>query len=82
MGDPAGIGPEIAAKALGEEQVRALARPLVIGDARVMDAAARASRLPLQVRPIAAIEEATFAPDRSRCWTSRMPTPRASPSAG
>ena len=64
MGDPAGVGPEIAAKALGEKDVRAQARPFVIGDARAMEAAARASRLPLQVRPIAGIDEATFAPDR------------------
>ena len=36
MGDPAGIGPEIIAKALATEQCRSICRPLVIGDARVM----------------------------------------------
>ena len=33
MGDGAGIGPEIVVKALSRPEVRALCRPLVIGDA-------------------------------------------------
>jgi 4-hydroxythreonine-4-phosphate dehydrogenase len=33
MGDPAGIGPEIIMKALASPEVRAICRPLVIGDA-------------------------------------------------
>ena len=45
MGDPAGVGPEIAAKALAEPEVREKARPLVIGDARVMAAAARVAHV-------------------------------------
>ena len=32
MGDGAGIGPEIVVKALSRPEVRALCRPLVIGD--------------------------------------------------
>jgi 4-hydroxythreonine-4-phosphate dehydrogenase len=64
MGDPAGIGPEIAAKALAEPSVRNKARPLVIGDARVMAVAARIARPPQEVRPLARVSEATFAPDR------------------
>jgi 4-hydroxythreonine-4-phosphate dehydrogenase len=64
MGDPAGIGPEIAAKALADRKVREAARPLVIGDARVMDAAERVGRLGLQVRPLARLSEASFAADR------------------
>jgi 4-hydroxythreonine-4-phosphate dehydrogenase len=65
MGDPAGIGPEIAAKALADPEVRARARGLVIGDARVMEAATRLGRLDaLRVRPIARVGEASFAPDR------------------
>ena len=39
MGDPAGIGPEIAAKALGHEAVYSKCRPVVIGDAGVMQRA-------------------------------------------
>jgi 4-hydroxythreonine-4-phosphate dehydrogenase len=64
MGDPAGIGPEIAAKALAVPEVRRAARPLVIGDARVMEAAARLGGGTLRVRPLGSVREAAFAPDR------------------
>jgi len=36
MGDPAGVGPEITAKALAREEVKACCRPLLIGDAALM----------------------------------------------
>jgi len=64
MGDPAGVGPEIAAKALADREVRENARPLVIGDARVMDAAARVAQVTLAVRAIARPGDAAFAGDR------------------
>jgi 4-hydroxythreonine-4-phosphate dehydrogenase len=37
MGDPAGIGAEIIAKALARTEIAALCRPLVIGDAAVLE---------------------------------------------
>jgi 4-hydroxythreonine-4-phosphate dehydrogenase len=40
MGDPAGIGPEIVARALGDPGVTAAARCLVFGDARLLKKAA------------------------------------------
>jgi 4-hydroxythreonine-4-phosphate dehydrogenase len=40
MGDPAGIGPEIVARALADPNVSAVARCVVFGDARVMQRAA------------------------------------------
>jgi 4-phospho-D-threonate 3-dehydrogenase / 4-phospho-D-erythronate 3-dehydrogenase len=40
MGDPAGIGPEIAVKALFSDEVAALCDPLVVGDREVMEVAA------------------------------------------
>jgi 4-phospho-D-threonate 3-dehydrogenase / 4-phospho-D-erythronate 3-dehydrogenase len=40
MGDPAGIGPEIAARALSDPGLRSAARCVVYGDARVMERAA------------------------------------------
>jgi 4-hydroxythreonine-4-phosphate dehydrogenase len=64
MGDPAGVGPEIAAKALADPQVRTQARPLVIGDARVMTIAARVAHASLEVRAVAQPGEASFTPDR------------------
>lgn len=36
MGDPAGIGPEVVARALGEEEVRACCNPVVIGDPKIL----------------------------------------------
>ncbi|MBP1180358.1 hypothetical protein [Methylobacterium sp. PvR107] len=36
IGDPAGVGPELAARAAGDPQIRAAARLLIIGDARVL----------------------------------------------
>ena len=40
IGDPAGIGPEVTAKALTHDEVWACCRPLVVGDAGVMRRAA------------------------------------------
>jgi len=41
MGDPAGISPELTAKVLALDEVRAAARLLVVGDRRVFDEGAR-----------------------------------------
>ena len=41
MGDPAGVGPEVAVKALRHEAVWRVCRPLVVGDPAVLEAAAR-----------------------------------------
>lgn len=49
MGDPAGIGPEIIAKALAGPDVRLLCRPVVIGSRRVMEDTLRALGLQLRI---------------------------------
>lgn len=62
MGDAAGIGPEIVVKALGQPEVRALCRPLVIGDAAAMRNAllfAPPSLRP-RVQPVATVAEADW----------------------
>ena len=41
MGDPAGIGPEIIVKALNNKETYEKCRPLVTGDASVMEWAVR-----------------------------------------
>jgi 4-hydroxythreonine-4-phosphate dehydrogenase len=46
MGDPAGIGPEVVAKALADEAVRAACRPVVFGDDAALREAARRLGLP------------------------------------
>lgn len=42
LGDPSGIGPEIALKAALDPQVRALCRPILVGDREALDAHAKA----------------------------------------
>jgi 4-hydroxythreonine-4-phosphate dehydrogenase len=63
MGDPAGIGPEIIAKALSRPQVHRLCRPIVIGDAGVMRNATKYAGGALSIRPINKVHQATFTPD-------------------
>jgi 4-hydroxythreonine-4-phosphate dehydrogenase len=62
MGDPAGIGPEIAAKALADPRGRADCRPLVIGDARVMEQAVAFSGVKIGVRKVSSPDQAVFEP--------------------
>lgn len=52
IGDPAGIGPEITVKGLTDSEVFGLLRPLVIGDARVVEDVIRGCGLGLQVRRV------------------------------
>src|SRR5690348_2253556 len=63
MGDPAGVGPEIIARALSRPRVRDLCRPIVVGDARVIANATKFVRVPLGVRSVGKVSEAAFEPD-------------------
>ncbi|MDE3042248.1 MAG: hypothetical protein KGJ82_16970, partial [Nitrospirota bacterium] len=49
MGDPAGIGPEVIAKALAGAKVRRLCRPLVIGSLPVMQQTVKSLKLKMNV---------------------------------
>ena len=60
MGDPAGIGPEIAAKALAREETLQRARCVVVGDRQVMEQAVRIVDLPLTIHTINEPEEGRF----------------------
>jgi 4-hydroxythreonine-4-phosphate dehydrogenase len=60
MGDPFGIGPEIAVKALANEDVYSLCRPLLIGDANAFMQAVTFTGLKLKVRPVHSETEADF----------------------
>jgi 4-hydroxythreonine-4-phosphate dehydrogenase len=53
MGDPAGIGPEIVARALAEPALREACRPVVVGDPHVMARAVETTKSPLAVRTVA-----------------------------
>ncbi|MBX3324433.1 MAG: 4-hydroxythreonine-4-phosphate dehydrogenase PdxA [Nitrospira sp.] len=52
MGDPAGIGPEVIAKALSDRRLHKICRPLVIGSLPVMARTIKALRLKLTVLPV------------------------------
>jgi len=60
VGDPAGIGPEIAAKALAMPEVYEMCRPLAVAELRMMREAVRFSGLDLKVRVVSAPEEGLF----------------------
>jgi 4-hydroxythreonine-4-phosphate dehydrogenase len=52
MGDPAGISPELTAKLVALDDIRARCRLLVIGDRRVLDEGARVAGLALQLKTV------------------------------
>ncbi len=62
MGDPAGVGPEIVAKALAAEQVVKAADCVVIGDKKVMENAANITGAGLRVRVIGSPEKGDYRP--------------------
>jgi 4-hydroxythreonine-4-phosphate dehydrogenase len=53
MGDPAGIGAEIVLKALGNPNLRARCRPVLLGDPGIFQRAARLLKAAPALRPIA-----------------------------
>jgi len=60
MGDPAGVGPEITAKALAQPEVTASCRPVVIGDRSVMEATMALLRSPLRLHAVKSIDACRF----------------------
>src|SRR5688500_8624792 len=60
MGDPSGIGPEVTVKALAGGELHAICRPLVIGDLAVMQAAAGATGVGVELRAVADAQRAAY----------------------
>ncbi len=52
MGDAAGIGPEITLKSLAEPDIYTICNPVVLGDARVIEAAADLIGIPFEIQSI------------------------------
>jgi 4-hydroxythreonine-4-phosphate dehydrogenase len=70
IGDPAGVGPEIAVKACTDKAALAAARPVVIGDRSVIEQAVRITGLKARLNGIncsgdarSGLNAASFAPD-------------------
>jgi 4-hydroxythreonine-4-phosphate dehydrogenase len=62
LGDPAGVGPEITARALARAEVWDCCRPLVVGDADVLAQAVALVTALLALHPVASVAEARFDP--------------------
>lgn len=63
MGDPAGNGPEITVKALSDPALYERCRPIVIGDAKMIEQAKGFVHHPeIEVHPVSSVSEACFKP--------------------
>ena len=63
MGDPAGNGPEITVKALAHEELYDRCRPIVVGDAKMIEQAARfVGRPDIRIHRCQKVEDALFVP--------------------
>lgn len=62
MGDPAGIGPEVALKALHDKRVYETCHPIVIGNAQVLERTRGALGIPGQINPVNSVAEALCCP--------------------
>ncbi len=60
MGDPAGIGPEIAVKAFSDSAVYNICKPLLVGNAKIMTRAMNELKSELSINVIASVKEAQF----------------------
>jgi 4-hydroxythreonine-4-phosphate dehydrogenase len=60
MGDPASIGPEVIVKSVAMEEIREICKPIVIGDANVLEKAVGITRLNLRINKIKQVSEAKF----------------------
>jgi 4-hydroxythreonine-4-phosphate dehydrogenase len=60
VGDPAGIGPEITAKALSLAEIHEVCRPLVVGEAGIMRQAVRFSGLDLKIHAVSFPKEGLY----------------------
>ncbi len=63
IGDPCGIGPEVVAKALAQQEVRDLCIPLVVGSTAVMRQALALVRSPLRIREVTDAKDADPSPE-------------------
>jgi 4-hydroxythreonine-4-phosphate dehydrogenase len=67
MGDPAGVGPEVTARALAEPAVAGACRAVVIGDASIMQATLELLDSPLRLRGVRRVADCAFAPGTLEC---------------
>ena len=62
MGDPAGVGPEITVKALQDPKVYESCKPLVVGDAAILERACSIVGADCRIHPVADPGEGLYEP--------------------
>ena len=72
-GDPAGIGPEICLKAALDREVRDVCRPILIGDAGIIERHAALCGLPARLRALARIGDADWSDGRVNVLNCAQP---------
>lgn len=88
MGDPAGIGPEVAVRAFSDRRIYRECRPLLIGDGSVIRTTLEGLRLKSRLNPVAGPALASFLPGRidlldlQNVKISRLRKGEVSPMAG
>jgi 4-hydroxythreonine-4-phosphate dehydrogenase len=88
LGDPAGIGPEIVLKALAHNAAFAKCRPLVLGDRRILERAARWTGSKLEIETVARPADGRYEPgvltllDLGNADPAACPVGQISPDAG
>src|SRR5690606_37704506 len=60
MGDPASIGPEIAIKALLDQDIHSICKPLLIGDAKVFQHIAELLNIDVEINAVSDVAQAIF----------------------
>lgn len=60
MGDPVGVGPELVCQALSQPEIYEMARPLVIGDVRILEKARKITKSPVLIATVNAPGAAAF----------------------
>jgi len=65
VGDPAGIGPEVAVKAIASRELLEICRPLLIGNIASIQAAAARASLDLEFEVVRDFAEQAFAPGKT-----------------
>jgi len=88
MGDPAGVGPEVTAKALARADVAGSCRAVVIGDGSIMAATLDLLHSPLRLHTVERVADCAFAPGTIECLdlgnvdAHALPRGAVSPEAG
>ncbi len=84
IGDPAGIGPEIALKAALDPKVRAACDPILVGEANLIERHAQLCGIAVTLRAVARVGDADWSDDRINVLNCERPAaiPMGAVSAG